>query len=46
MHNLLEDTEQVNGDIKISPDELICELKRDKAVFEKVTEPSFVHWVF
>lgn len=44
METLLEDAEQVNVDIKISPDELISELKRDRAVFEEVIEPSFVHW--
>ena len=41
---LLEDAKQVNVDIKISSDELISELKRDRAVFEEVIEPSFVHW--
>lgn len=41
---LLEDAKQVNVDIKISPDKLIRKLKQDKAVFEEVSEPSFVHW--
>ena len=41
---LLDDAKQANVDIKISPDELIGKLKRDKAVFEEVTEPCFVHW--
>lgn len=44
MEALLEDAEKANVDIKISPDELISEMKRDRAVFEEVTEPSFVHW--
>ena len=41
---LLEDAKLVNADIKISPDELIARLQRDKAAFEEVTEPHFVHW--
>ena len=41
---LLDDAKQANVDIKISPDELIGKLKRDKVVFEEVTEPCFVHW--
>lgn len=44
MEALLEDAEKANVDIKISPDELISEMKRDRAVFEEVKEPSFVHW--
>lgn len=44
MEALLEDAKQVNVDIKISPDELIGKLEHDKAVFEEVTESSFVHW--
>ncbi len=44
MEALLEDSKRANVDIKISPDELIRKLKRDKTVFEKVSEPSFVHW--
>lgn len=41
---MLDDGKRANVDIKISPDELISKLKRDKTVFEEVTEPCFVHW--
>lgn len=41
---VLEDGKQANVDIKISTDELLSRLKRDRAVFEEVTEPGFVHW--
>ena len=41
---LIADGKQANVDIKISPDELIKKLRRDKAVFEEVSEPNFVHW--
>lgn len=44
IETLLEDAKRVNSDIKLSPDELINKLQRDKAVFEEVTKPSFVHW--
>ena len=44
IETMLEDGEKVNVDIKISPDELIRKLQRDKAYFAEVTKPCFVHW--
>lgn len=44
MEALLEDAERAKVDIKISPNELIHMLKNDRAVFEEVAEPCFVHW--
>ena len=40
----IEDAEQGNVDLRISTDELLLLLKKDKAVFDEVTEPRLVHW--
>lgn len=40
----IADAEQASVDLKISIDDLLCYLERDRAIFEEVVKPQLIHW--
>lgn len=42
--NALTDSERKKVEIGVSPEEILCRLKADRAAFDEVTQPVLVHW--